>query len=91
MQEVPVVLAKHDTTEFNLAHLPTTEGLGYDTGNNPLNFLMHSLLVFIPEDLPLYVLGMKTRVRRRKASTRNISEVMEPHECLLLSLVPTCT
>jgi hypothetical protein len=44
MQQVPVVLAAQDTTEFNLTHLPATEGLGYGTGNNLRGFLMHSLL-----------------------------------------------
>jgi hypothetical protein len=29
MKQVPVVLAVQDTTEFNLAHLSATEGLGY--------------------------------------------------------------
>ena len=32
MRQVPVVLAVQDTTEFNLSHLPATEGLGYGTG-----------------------------------------------------------
>uniref|UniRef100_UPI003F492DFB IS4/Tn5 family transposase DNA-binding protein n=1 Tax=Cupriavidus yeoncheonensis TaxID=1462994 RepID=UPI003F492DFB len=29
MRPVPVVLAVQDTTQFNLSHLPATEGLGY--------------------------------------------------------------
>lgn len=63
MQQVPVVLAAQDTTEFNLTHLPATEGLGYGTGGNERGFLMHSLLAVTPDGLPLGVLGMKTWVR----------------------------
>jgi hypothetical protein len=63
MQQVPVVLAAQDTTEFNLAHLPATEGLGYGTGNNLRGFMMHSLLAVTPDGLPLGVLGLKTWVR----------------------------
>ena len=63
LSQVPVVLAVQDTTEFNLSHLPATEGLGYGTGNNPRGFMMHSLLAVTPEGLPLGVLGMKTWVR----------------------------
>ena len=63
MQQVPVVLAAQDTTEFNLAHLPATEGLGYGTGNNLRGFMMHSLLAVTPEGLPLGMLGLKTWVR----------------------------
>jgi len=63
MSRVPVVLAVQDTTEFNLSHLPATEGLGYGTGKNPRGFMMHSLLAVTPEGLPLGVLGMKTWVR----------------------------
>jgi hypothetical protein len=63
MQQVPVVLAAQDTTEFNLAHLPATEGLGHGTGNNLRGFMMHSLLAVTPDGLPLGVLGMMTWVR----------------------------
>jgi len=63
MDQVPVVLAIQDTTEFNLAHLPATEGLGYVSGDNGHGFMMHSLLAVTPEGLPLGVLGMKTWVR----------------------------
>ncbi|SAL07988.1 Transposase for transposon Tn5 [Caballeronia arationis] len=65
MTAVPVVLAVQDTTEFNLSHLPATEGLGYGSGNhtNLRGFMMHSLLAVTPEGLPLGVLGMKTWVR----------------------------
>ena len=63
MREVPVVLAVQDTTEFNLAHLPETTGLGLGTGGNRHGFLMHSLLAVTPDGLPLGVLGMKTWVR----------------------------
>ena len=66
MQQIPVVLAIQDTTEFNLTHLPATEGLGYCTGGNKRGFLMHSLLAVSPEGLPLGVLGMKTWVRREE-------------------------
>jgi len=38
MRQVPVVLAIQDTTEFNLSHLPATEGLGRGTGNNVQGF-----------------------------------------------------
>lgn len=63
MQQVPVVLAVHDTTEFNLNHLPATDGLGYGTGNNLRGFMMHGMLAVTPEGLPLGVLGMKTWTR----------------------------
>ncbi|WP_459568214.1 transposase DNA-binding-containing protein, partial [Cupriavidus sp. 8B] len=57
MRQVPVVLAVQDTTEFNLAHLPETTGLGLGTGGNRHGFLMHSLLAVTPDGLPLGVLG----------------------------------
>ena len=66
MSQVPVVLAIQDTTEFNLAHLHATEGLGYGTGGNERGFMMHSLLAVTPEGLPLGVLGMKTWVRAQE-------------------------
>ncbi|MFL9910746.1 IS4 family transposase [Paraburkholderia sp. RL17-337-BIB-A] len=64
MEQIPVVLAIQDTTEFNLTHLPATDGLGRCTGGNERGFLMHSLLAVSPEGLPLGVLGMKTWARR---------------------------
>jgi hypothetical protein len=73
MQQVPVVLAAQDTTEFNLMHLPATEGPGYGTGNNLRGFLMHSLLAVTPDGLPLGVLGMKTGCARRRSPARNIN------------------
>ncbi|WP_263596977.1 IS4 family transposase [Pandoraea sputorum] len=63
MEQIPVVLAIQDTTEFNLTHLPATEGLWRGTGGNERGFLMHSLLAVSPEGLPLGVLGMKTWAR----------------------------
>ncbi|MDX6012219.1 IS4 family transposase [Cupriavidus necator] len=63
MEQLPVVLAIQDTTEFNLTHLHATEGLGRCTGGNERGFLMHSLLAVSPEGLPLGVLGMKTWTR----------------------------
>jgi hypothetical protein len=63
MRQVPVVLAVQDTTEFNLSHLPATEGLGYGTGHNLRGFMLHSALAVTPEGLPLGVLGMKTWIR----------------------------
>jgi len=63
MDQLPVVLAIQDTTEFNLTHLPSTQGLGRGTGDNKHGFLMHSLLAVSPDGLPLGVLGLKTWVR----------------------------
>ncbi|CAN7806747.1 transposase DNA-binding-containing protein [Paraburkholderia hospita] len=63
MEQIPVVLAIQDTTEFNLTHLHATEGLGPCTGGNERGFMMHSLLAVSPEGLPLGVLGMKTWAR----------------------------
>ncbi|MFC0696503.1 IS4 family transposase [Paraburkholderia humisilvae] len=63
MEQIPVVLAIQDTTEFNLTHLHATECLGPCTGGNERGFLMHSLLAVSPEGLPLDVLGMKTWTR----------------------------
>jgi len=68
MQQVPVVLAVQDTTEFNLANLPATEGLGHGTGGNLHGFMLHSVLAVTPEGLPLGVLSMKTWVRAPQAS-----------------------
>ena len=70
MSRVPVVLAVQDTTEFNLSHLPATEGLGYGSGKNPRGFMMHSLLAVTPEGLPLGVLGMKTWARAEEERGR---------------------
>jgi hypothetical protein len=81
MRQVPVVLAVQDTTEFNLSHLPATQGLGYGTGNNLRGFMMHSLLAVTPEGLPLGVLGMKTWIRpeqefgkKHQRKTRSVRE-----------------
>lgn len=63
MQQVPVVLAVQDTTEFNLTHLASTEGLGYTSHKHLRGFFMHSLLAVTPEGLPLGVLGLKTWTR----------------------------
>ncbi|MCA8095565.1 IS4 family transposase [Burkholderia anthina] len=68
MEQIPVVLAIQDTTEFNLTHLRATEGLGPCTGGNERGFLMHSLLAVSPEGLPLGVLGMKTWTRTEAAA-----------------------
>lgn len=70
MRQVPVVLAAQDTTEFNLTHLPATEGLGYGSGGKGRGFLMHSLLALTPEGLPLAVLGMKAWVRPPEAVSK---------------------
>jgi hypothetical protein len=83
MKQVPVVLAVQDTTEFNLSHLPATEGLGYASGNysNLRGFMMHSLLGVTPDGLPLGVLGMKTWVppaeefgKKHQRKTRPVRE-----------------
>ena len=63
VREVPVILAIQDTTEYNLTHLPGTEGLGYCTHKHVRGFFMHSMLALTPEGLPLGVLGLKTWVR----------------------------
>ena len=54
MGACPVVLVAEDSTEFNLSHLPATQGLGYVSSTFPVRgFLMHSLLAVSPEGLPL--------------------------------------
>jgi hypothetical protein len=63
MNQVPIVLAVQDTTEFNLTHLPATEGLGYCSNKLVRGFMMHSMLAVTPEGLPLGVLGMKAWAR----------------------------
>ena len=68
MSQMKVVLAIQDTTEFNLSHLPKTEGLGHCTGNNLHGFMMHGLLAVSPEGLPLGVPGLKTWVRKKDDS-----------------------
>jgi hypothetical protein len=81
MDQIPVVLAIQDTTEFNLTHLHATEGLGPCTGGNERGFLMHSLLAVSPEGLPLGVLGIKTWVRTGKASGSAAQRTSRPiHE-----------
>ena len=64
MNEVPLILAIQDTTEYNLSHLPATEGLGYCSHKHVRGFLMHSMLALTPEGLPLGILGMKTWARQ---------------------------
>lgn len=80
MRQVPVVLAIQDTTEFNLSHLPATEGLGRGTGNNEQSFMMHSLLAVTPDGLPLGVLGMKTWVRPEAVFGKSAPAVTRPIE-----------
>lgn len=64
MTVMPVVLVAEDTTEFNLSHLPATQGLGYLSSALAVRgFLMHSLLAVSPDGLPLGVLGLKTWAR----------------------------
>lgn len=63
MRQVPVILAVQDTTEYNLTHLPATEGLGYCSHKDVRGFFMHNLLALTPEGLPLGVLGLKTWTR----------------------------
>ncbi|WP_251031864.1 hypothetical protein [Paraburkholderia strydomiana] len=77
MQQVPVVLAPQDTTEFNLMHLPATQGLGHGTSSNLHGFMLHSLLAVAPEGLPLGVLGMKTWIRAREESIWRIEATQE--------------
>jgi hypothetical protein len=63
MRQVPVILAVQDTTEYNLTHLPATEGLGYCSHKHVRGFFMHSMLALTPDGLPMGVLGMKTWTR----------------------------
>jgi Transposase DNA-binding len=77
MEQIPVVLAIQDTTEFNLTHLPAADGLGCCTGGNERGFLMHSLLAVSPEGLPLGVLGMKTWARPE--GTEGSAAQIPPH------------
>lgn len=63
MNDVPLVLAVQDTTEYNLTHLSATQGLGYCSHKDVRGFMMHSMLALTPEGLPLGVLGMKTWTR----------------------------
>ncbi|GJG94966.1 IS4 family transposase [Cupriavidus pauculus] len=81
MEQLPVVLAIQDTTEFNLTHLHATQGLGYCTGGNERGFMMHSLLAVSPEGLPLGVLGMKTWARTEAAKRSAVQRKSRPiHE-----------
>lgn len=73
MRQVPIVLAVQDTTEFNLSHLPATEGLGYGSGPNLRGFMMHSVLAVTPQGLPLGVLGMKTWIRPHEGLGKRLS------------------
>lgn len=64
MAALPVVLVAEDTTEFDLSHLPATQGLGcLSSALAVRGFLMHSLLAVSPDGLPLGILGLKTWVR----------------------------
>jgi hypothetical protein len=80
MRQLPVVLAVQDTTEFNLSHLPATEGLGYGSGRHERGFIMHSLLAVTPEGLPLGVLGMKTWVRPKEKFGKKLHPRTRPIE-----------
>jgi hypothetical protein len=80
MRQIPVVLAVQDTTEFNLSHLPATEGLGYGSGRHERGFIMHSLLAVTPEGLPLGVLGMKTWVRPKEKFGKKLHPRTRPIE-----------
>ncbi|SOE96936.1 Transposase DNA-binding [Burkholderia sp. D7] len=80
MQQVPVVLAPQDTTEFNLMHLPATQGLGHGTSSNLHGFMLHSLLAVTPEGLPLGVLGMKTWIRAPEESGKSKQRRKRPIE-----------
>lgn len=80
MQQVPVVLAPQDTTEFNLMHLPATQGLGHGTSSNVHGFMLHSLLAVTPEGLPLGVLGMKTWIRAPEKSGKSKQRRKRPIE-----------
>lgn len=63
MRDLPVVLAVQDSTEYNLTHLPATQGVGYCSHRHVRGFFMHSMLALTPEGLPLGVLGLKTWAR----------------------------
>lgn len=63
MRDLPVVLAVQDSTEYNLTHLPATQGVGYCSHKHVRGFFMHSMLALTPEGLPLGVLGLKTWAR----------------------------
>jgi hypothetical protein len=65
MGQVTGVSAVQNTTEFKLSHLPATEGFGfgYGSGHDLRGLVMHSVLAESSEGLPLYVQGMKTRIR----------------------------
>jgi Transposase DNA-binding/Transposase Tn5 dimerisation domain len=63
MRDLPVVLAVQDSTEYNLTHLPATQGMGYCSHKHVRGFFMHSMLALTPEGLPLGVLGLKTWTR----------------------------
>jgi hypothetical protein len=73
METLPVVLAVQDTTEFNLNHLPATEGLGYCGNKFTRGFMLHSTLAVSPEGLPLGVLSLRTW-------TRPIEELGKKHK-----------
>lgn len=63
LRQVPLVLAMQDTTECNLTHLTTTQGLGYGSHKDVRGFMMHRMLALSPEGLHLGILGMKTWTR----------------------------
>ena len=78
IRQIPVALVPQDTSEFNLAHLPATEGLGHGTGGNSHGFMIHSQLAVSPEGLPLGVLGMKTWVRPPEESGKKATRKKRP-------------
>jgi Transposase DNA-binding/Transposase Tn5 dimerisation domain len=62
-QEQPVVLVAQDTTEINLTHHPTTQGLGYLGSSKCRGLLLHSCLALTPAGTPLGVLHLQPWVR----------------------------
>jgi hypothetical protein len=81
MRQVPLVLAVQDSTEYNLTHLPATEGLGYCSHKHVRGFLMHSMLALTPDGLPLGVLGLKTWTRpQEQLGKRSLRRKLPLHE-----------
>ncbi len=67
-----------EKSEFNLTHLPATEGLGYCSNKHVRGFMMHSMLAVTPKGLPLGVLGMKAWARDLSELDKKKQHVKKP-------------
>lgn len=67
-EEVPrVVLALEDTTSFNFAHHPATEGLGVIEDNRTAGFFAHTTLAASAEGVPIGIFDQQVWTRQKQS------------------------